>query len=86
MSIIADFKKPDQGKIKNEKEEDDDDRESNFSVFLQCVESEIFIDNILIPLRDQAIVSGNYKCRFSVNRNASVSASLITDFQRNIIL
>jgi type I restriction-modification system DNA methylase subunit len=31
-------------------------------------------------------VSGNYKCRFSVNRNASVSASLITDFQRNIIL
>jgi hypothetical protein len=33
-----------------------------------------------------AFVSGNYKCRFSVNRNASVSASLITDFQRNIIL
>ena len=31
-------------------------------------------------------VSGNYKCRFSVNRNASVSASLITDFQKNIIL
>jgi hypothetical protein len=28
------------------------------------------------------LVSGNYKCRFSVIRNASVSASLITDFQR----
>ena len=27
-------------------------------------------------------VSGNYKCEISVNRNASVSASLITDFQR----
>lgn len=55
MSIIADFKKPDQKKIKNEKTENHDSRESNFSVFLQCVESEIFIDNILNPLRDQAI-------------------------------
>ena len=27
-------------------------------------------------------VSGNYKCEISVNRNASVSASLITDFLR----
>jgi len=28
------------------------------------------------------VVSGNYKCEISVNSNASVSASLITDFQR----
>ena len=55
MSIIADFKKPDQRKVKNENAEKDDGRESNFSVFLQCVEAEIFIDNILIPLRDQGI-------------------------------
>ena len=32
------------------------------------------------------IVSGNYKCRFSVNRNASKSASLISDLQRNKII
>lgn len=31
------------------------DQNNNFSVFLQCVESEIFIDNILIPLRQQGI-------------------------------
>ena len=31
-------------------------------------------------------VSGNYKCRFSVNKNASKSASLISDLQRNKIL
>jgi len=55
MSIIADFKKPDQRKIENEKAEKHDGRESNFSVFLQCVEAEIFIDNILKPLRDQGI-------------------------------
>lgn len=33
----------------------DDDRESNFSVFLQCIESEIFIDNILKTLRSEGI-------------------------------
>jgi hypothetical protein len=32
------------------------------------------------------VVSGNYKCRFSVNKNASKSASLISDLQRNKIL
>jgi hypothetical protein len=31
-------------------------------------------------------VSGNYKCRFSVNKNASKSASLISDLQRNKII
>ena len=38
----------------------------------------------LAPYYDLA-VSGNYKCEISVNRNASVSASLITDFQRKKI-
>ena len=32
------------------------------------------------------LVSGKYKCRISVNKNASVSASLISDLQRNNIL
>ena len=41
---------------------------------------------IKINKNHQYSVSGNYKCEISVNRNASVSASLITDFQRNIIL
>jgi hypothetical protein len=31
-------------------------------------------------------VSGNYKCRFSVNKNASKFASLISDLQRNKII
>ncbi len=52
MSIIAGFK--DLGNSKNHKTVKDD-LESNFSVFLQCVESEIFIDKILIPLREQNI-------------------------------
>ena len=34
----------------------------------------------------QLHVSGNYKCRISVNKNASKSASLISDLQRNKIL
>jgi hypothetical protein len=55
MSIIADFKTPDENKIQNENALEDDNRDSNFSVFLQCVEAEIFIDSILKPLRDQAI-------------------------------
>lgn len=33
----------------------DDSRESNFSVFLQCIESEIFIDNILKTLRLEGV-------------------------------
>jgi len=32
------------------------------------------------------VVSGKYKCRFSVNKKAGVSASLISDLQRNKIL
>jgi hypothetical protein len=53
MSIIAEFKKPDT----NEKNKNkvDDDRQSNFSVFLQCVEAEIFVDNILDQLRKTGI-------------------------------
>lgn len=53
MSIIADFKKHDEKS--GNKSDDDEDLESNFSVFLQCVEAEIFIDNILKPLRNEGI-------------------------------
>jgi len=60
MSIIAcfkekDIKKPIVKKGKKKGKKNDDDRESNFSVFLQCVESEIFIDNILQKLRSEGI-------------------------------
>jgi hypothetical protein len=55
MSIIAGFKKQIKSQSKESKSINDDDRESYFSVFLQCVEAEIFIDNILIPLRDKGI-------------------------------
>ena len=53
MSIIAAFKKQD---LKQEESEyRDENRESNFSVFLQCVEGEIFVDNILEELRLEGI-------------------------------
>jgi hypothetical protein len=53
MSIIAEFKKVDE--IKKANKDVDDSQESNFSVFLQCVEAEIFIDNILKPLRKNGV-------------------------------
>ncbi len=49
LNIIAEFKKPDTKK--KTKNKDDDDHHNNFSVFLQCVEAEIFVDNILNQLR-----------------------------------
>lgn len=57
MNIIACFKKLDEMKKNpNEKlKKADENHESNFSVFLQCVESEIFIDNILNTLRSENI-------------------------------
>ena len=55
MSIIEGFKL----KVMESKPEEDDknlsDDTTNFSVFLQCVESEIFIDRILFPLRDMEV-------------------------------
>lgn len=53
MSIIAAFKTQD---IKhNESGEQDNNHESNFSVFLQCIEGEIFVDNILEELRTDGV-------------------------------
>jgi hypothetical protein len=49
MSIIAAFKKQDVKQ--NESADHDENYESNFSVFLQCIEAEIFVDNILEELR-----------------------------------
>lgn len=49
MSIIAGYKE------NKTKKNEDDDKASNFSVFLQCIEAEIFIDKILIPMREQNI-------------------------------
>ena len=37
-------------------------------------------------IQERKSVSGNYKCRFSANKNASKSASLISDLQRNKII
>jgi hypothetical protein len=50
MAIIEEFKARD----RNEKWNQTMDV-SNFSVFLQCVESEIFIDKILYPLREKGV-------------------------------
>jgi len=45
MNIIAEFKTKDVKKktTKKTKNTDDDDQQSNFSVFLQCIEAEIFV-------------------------------------------
>lgn len=56
MSIIAGFKTPDKQKpeaIKKVSVHSDDT--NNFPVFLQCIESEIYIDKILLPLRKKGI-------------------------------
>ena len=71
LSIIADFKEIDDKKKKkriikdkkidmiqkkmDEKAKQEKDLVRNFSVFLQCAEAEIFIDNILKPLRIKKI-------------------------------
>ncbi len=55
MSIITEFKKPDNKKNTEKWKDDSEDRASNFSVFLQCVEAELFIDNILLKLRDLGV-------------------------------
>jgi len=56
MSIIAGFKTPDKQKpeaLKKVKKQATD--YNNFPVFLQCIESEIYIDKILLPLRKKNI-------------------------------
>ncbi len=55
MAIIEGFKAKD---LEPQPEADDittQDDTSNFSVFLQCVESEIFVDRILLPLREKGV-------------------------------
>lgn len=53
MSIIAAFKQKDVKQ--NESADHDNNHESNFSVFLQCIEGEIFVDNILEELRTDGV-------------------------------
>jgi hypothetical protein len=53
MSIIAAFKQKDVRK--NESDDHANNHESNFSVFLQCIEGEIFVDNILQELRTDGV-------------------------------
>jgi hypothetical protein len=53
MSIISGFKQLDEGEKLNEYCKRNDI--SNFSVFLQCTEAEIFVDNIFKPLRNEGI-------------------------------
>lgn len=52
MSIIAAFKMQD---VKKDDADHEDNHESNFSVFLQCIEGEIFVDNILEELRTDGV-------------------------------
>lgn len=53
FSIISSFKK--QVKKGDSLSNEHNEFESNFSVFLQCLEAEIFIDYILYPLREKNI-------------------------------
>ena len=46
----------------------------------------IYLIVLVVCILRWFFVSGNYKCRFSVNKNASKSASLISDLQRNKII
>lgn len=55
MNIIADFKAVEKKEKPKDTAKQEPNQESNFSVFLQCIEAEIFIDNILIPLRLKGI-------------------------------
>jgi len=56
IDIIADFKQNDtENKMQKKSKGSDDELESNFSVFLQCIEAEIYVDNILKTLRDADI-------------------------------
>jgi hypothetical protein len=55
MSIIAGFKANENESQSRSKGRRGKNDTSNFSVFLQCVEAEIFIDKILYPLREQGI-------------------------------
>jgi len=55
LTIIEDFKAKSMESIPEEDDKNFNDDTTNFSVFLQCVESEIFIDRILFPLRDMEV-------------------------------
>lgn len=55
LTIIEDFKAKSMESIPEEDDMNFNDDTSNFSVFLQCVESEIFIERILFPLREMEV-------------------------------
>lgn len=55
MTIIEGFKTKSMESKPEEDVKNPSDDTTNFSVFLQCVESEIFIDRILFPLRDMEV-------------------------------
>lgn len=62
IAIIDSFKTSDnpQGKSSNKGKKSQNnvekkDMQSNFSVFLQCIEAEIYVDNILLPMREQLV-------------------------------
>ncbi|MCB8999320.1 MAG: hypothetical protein H6540_04530 [Bacteroidales bacterium] len=83
MNIIADFKKPDVTKEKSD--DNEDNRESNFSVFLQCIEGEIFVDNILHKLRDEGIPCFTRHDSIVVSsgsegRSEEIAKQIFTDF------
>ena len=55
-------------------------------IFFVLAPTNSSISSLALLIFSCAFVSGNYKCRFSANRNASKSASLISDLQRNKII
>ncbi len=81
MTIIEGFKtKPNESEPEEHDKNPNDDT-TNFSVFLQCVESEIFIDRILFLLRDMEV-----QC-FTRHDSIVVAheyANLVEDFIKSI--
>ncbi len=55
MSIIADFKKQHEDNQTTGNKSNANSDDSNFSVFLSCIEGEIFVNNILPRLRESGI-------------------------------
>jgi hypothetical protein len=81
MAIIEGFKTKSNEPMPEEDDKNPNDDTTNFSVFLQCVESEIFIDRILFPLRDMEVPCFTRHDSIVV---AHEYANLVEDFVKSI--
>jgi hypothetical protein len=81
MAIIEGFKTKSNEPMPEEDDKNPNDDTTNFSVFRQCVESEIFIDRILFPLRDMEVPCFTRHDSIVV---AHEYANLVEDFVKSI--